>query len=102
MGFKFNLGFVFLFSVPSLLFADDTLIFAIDIIRHGDRTPIISIPAVNYQWKEGNGQLTAEGMRQEYNMGKEFRKSMLNSPICCQKTMNMEQCMFAPLHTIEP
>ncbi len=74
MGFKFNLGCVLLSSVPSLLFADDTLIFAIDIIRHGDRTPIISIPTVNYQWKEGIGQLTEEGMRQEYNMGKEFRK----------------------------
>ncbi|KTD10647.1 major acid phosphatase Map (histidine-acid phosphatase) [Legionella gratiana] len=74
MSYKFSFGFAFLISAPSLLFADDTLIFAVDIIRHGDRTPIISIPTVNYQWKEGPGQLTAEGMRQEYNMGKEFRK----------------------------
>lgn len=77
MSYKFGLGFVFLISAPSLLFADDTLIFAIDIIRHGDRTPIIPIPSVHYQWKEGPGQLTAEGMQQEYNMGKEFRKKYI-------------------------
>ncbi|KTC89875.1 histidine phosphatase family protein [Fluoribacter dumoffii] len=74
MGYRFRLGCALLFSVPSLLFADDTLVFAVDIIRHGDRTPIVPLPAVNYQWREGQGQLTAEGMRQEYNLGKEFRK----------------------------
>ncbi|MCW8410197.1 histidine phosphatase family protein [Legionella sp. PATHC035] len=74
MGYKLRLSFLLLLSVPSLLFADDTLVFAVDIIRHGDRTPIIPLPAVNYQWREGPGQLTAEGMRQEYKLGVEFRR----------------------------
>ncbi|MCW8397873.1 histidine phosphatase family protein [Legionella sp. PATHC038] len=74
MGYKFRLSCFLLLSAPSILFADDTLVFAVDIIRHGDRTPIIPLPAVNYQWREGPGQLTAEGMRQEYKLGVEFRR----------------------------
>lgn len=73
MGNKIRLTIALLISTPSL-FAADTLIFAVDIIRHGDRTPIISLPAANYQWQEGLGQLTAEGMQQEYKLGMEFRK----------------------------
>lgn len=71
---KFCFNLLFLCSVPSLLFAEDTLIFAVDIIRHGDRTPIVPLGSVNYQWQEGPGQLTAEGMQQEYKMGLLFRK----------------------------
>lgn len=77
MGYNFRLSFVFLLSIPSLLFADDALIFAVDIIRHGDRTPIATLSAVNYQWQEGPGQLTAEGMQQEYKMGMELRKKYI-------------------------
>lgn len=71
---KFCFNLLFLCSVPSLLFAEDTLIFAVDIIRHGDRTPIVPLSSVNYQWQEGPGQLTAEGMQQEYKLGLLFRK----------------------------
>lgn len=73
MGSKFGLTFALLFSQASLVFASDTLIFAVDIIRHGDRTPIALIPTINYQWKAGLGQLTAEGMQQEYKLGMKFR-----------------------------
>lgn len=48
------------------------LIFAIDVIRHGDRTPIIEIPKAHHRWSEGLGQLTALGMHQEYELGKKF------------------------------
>lgn len=58
---------------PNLAFSD-TLIFAVDIIRHGDRSPIISLPSADYQWPQGLGQLTPEGMQQEYQLGVEFRK----------------------------
>ena len=64
-------------TAPTSLFAADTLIFAIDIIRHGDRTPFVYFPVLNHQWKEGLGQLTAEGMQQEYLMGVEFRKKYI-------------------------
>ncbi len=77
MSHKLRLSFALLLSVPSLLFADDTLIFAVDIIRHGDRTPLVPLSAVNYQWQEGPGQLTAEGMQQEYKMGMMFREKYI-------------------------
>jgi acid phosphatase len=71
-----RLGILFsiLLLTPALGFSTDKLIFAVDLIRHGDRTPIIGLPSVDYQWQQGYGQLTAEGMRQEYELGKTFRK----------------------------
>ncbi len=53
--------------------AQDRLIFAIDLIRHGDRNPIDPIPSAPYQWKEGLGELTPLGMRQEYELGRKYR-----------------------------
>ena len=64
--------FCFLFSLST--YAAEKLIFAVDIIRHGDRTPISEIPASPHVWKEGLGELTAEGMRQEFQLGTQFRK----------------------------
>ncbi|KTD54724.1 histidine phosphatase family protein [Legionella quateirensis] len=77
MGNIIRLTCALLLGAPSILFAADTLIFAVDIIRHGDRTPITLLPSVPYQWQDGPGQLTAEGMRQEYNLGVEFRKKYI-------------------------
>jgi lysosomal acid phosphatase len=67
-------GFVLclLFSVTS--FASDKLIFAADIIRHGDRTPTNTIPNAPYSWPQGLGQLTAQGMQQEYMLGLQMHK----------------------------
>jgi acid phosphatase len=48
------------------------LIFAVDLIRHGDRTPVIQIPKAPHHWSEGLGQLTPLGMQQEYNLGQKF------------------------------
>lgn len=73
MSYKTRFILALLAVTPTYLFAD-TLIFALDIIRHGDRTPIIGLPNVDYQWAQGLGQLTAEGMEQEYKLGIEFRK----------------------------
>lgn len=50
------------------------LIFAADLIRHGDRTPVDEIPASPHTWKEGLGELTAEGMQQEFELGVALRK----------------------------
>lgn len=74
---RIRLGIALFISAPSFVFAADTLIFAVDLIRHGDRTPVSSLPAVHYEWKEGLGQLTAEGMQQEYNLGQALRKKYI-------------------------
>lgn len=52
----------------------DKLIFAAEIIRHGDRTPSSSLPTAPYDWPEGLGELTAIGMKQEFELGKKFRE----------------------------
>lgn len=54
-------------------FAEEKLIFAVDIIRHGDRTPLIATSVENKFGVTGLGQLTPIGMRQEYNLGKKLR-----------------------------
>lgn len=50
------------------------LIFAVDVIRHGDRTALRDLPSKPHQWQEGRGQLTATGMRQLYELGTKFRQ----------------------------
>jgi acid phosphatase len=45
------------------------LIFAVDLIRHGDRTPLMEIPTVSYTWQEGLEQLTPTGISQEFALG---------------------------------
>ena len=53
--------------------AQDKLVFAIDIIRHGDRTPLSNPfrePPTN--WPEGLGNLTALGTNQEVALGAEM------------------------------
>lgn len=53
--------------------AKDTLVFAVDVIRHGDRTPFNTIPTAPSIWAEGFGELTATGIKQEYLLGKKWR-----------------------------
>lgn len=65
-----------LFTTTSVL-AQERLIFAIDVIRHGDRTPTADIPKAPHHWKEGLGQLTARGMQQEYILGANLRKDYI-------------------------
>ncbi len=62
-----------IFFITSYADNNEKLVFAIDIIRHGDRTPTNDIVTMPHAWKEGAGQLTAKGMRQEYELGKKFR-----------------------------
>lgn len=55
--------------------AQEKLVFAIDIIRHGDRTPLSNPfrePLTN--WPEGLGNLTALGTNQEIALGSEMQR----------------------------
>ncbi|RUR07803.1 histidine phosphatase family protein [Legionella sp. km772] len=49
--------------------AANRLIFSLDVIRHGDRTSFEDLPNAKHSWQEGLGQLTAIGMKQEYELG---------------------------------
>ncbi len=67
-----------IFIYSSCVFAKGNLIFAIDMVRHGDRTPMIASPEMQKIWPQGLGQLTPKGMRQEYE---ERFKSQSHLPI---------------------
>jgi hypothetical protein len=54
--------------------AADKLIFALDLIRHGDRTPAFNMPKSTYKWPQGMGELTPKGMEQEFNLGQSMRQ----------------------------
>jgi hypothetical protein len=53
--------------------AEEKLIFAVTLIRHGDRTPCHSFAACPYDWTPGIGELTPLGMHQEYLLGQSLR-----------------------------
>lgn len=71
IGFTLLASFLLVFKVEA---QQERLIFAIDLIRHGDRTSIIPLPKAPHVWQEGEGQLTAEGMQQAFRLGATFRE----------------------------
>lgn len=75
---NYFLSLVFGIFISSSVFAQGKLIFAIDIVRHGDRTPLIASHEMEKNWPQGVGQLTPTGMRQEYELGKILRQRYIN------------------------
>lgn len=69
-----NCLFILLAIVVSTAFADEKLVFALELIRHGDRTPLEEIPNSPHDWKEGFGELTQRGWYQELELGRAARK----------------------------
>lgn len=55
-------------------FAQERLVFSIDLIRHGDRTPLIPSPGMEKVWPQGLQQLTPQGMHQSYKLGQHLRQ----------------------------
>jgi phosphatidylethanolamine-binding protein (PEBP) family uncharacterized protein len=83
--FKLFLFFI-LFIPTKMLIAHEQgegqLIFISDFIRHGARTPVIYLDAKNIRyplaWKNlPAGQLTAQGLNGEKNLGSSFRKTYI-------------------------
>lgn len=68
--------------------AKTNIIFAVDILRHGDRTPTIEIPNDPYPWPEGLGNLTEAGMLQEYAVGKKWHQRYINSLLPARYSLN--------------
>lgn len=56
----------------------ETMIFAIDVLRHGDRTPLNTLPLTSYCWAQGKGQLTSKGVQQLFNLGIQMRERYIN------------------------
>lgn len=73
MYIKIALLFICLFF-SQIISAKDQLIFAIDMIRHGDRTPLHVLNENNYPWTVGPGQLTPLGMEQQLALGTKLRQ----------------------------
>jgi Histidine phosphatase superfamily (branch 2) len=55
------------------------LLMAIVITRHGDRTPVTIYQNSMSEWLEGSGQLTGLGMKQQHDLGVNFRKRYIES-----------------------
>jgi acid phosphatase len=77
-----TLGFTIVFVVAVLsicdLRAEEKLMFAIDLVRHGDRTPVAEIPTSPYPWKQPLGALTEEGRQQEFQLGQHLRSEYVD------------------------
>ncbi len=65
-----------LLLVASVGAAAEQLIFAVSLIRHGDRAPYAELKSstIKHEWPWGIGELSPEGMRQEYDLGRTFRR----------------------------
>lgn len=72
----------------SIAYGQEKLIFALDLIRHGDRTPLDEIPSITYTWPEGKGQLTQKGIEQEYRLGVKFRQKYVEQTGLLPKDYN--------------
>lgn len=58
----------------TIAFAEEQLIFSIDLIRHGDRTATCELSKSSLEPQQGLGELTERGREQELVLGKELRK----------------------------
>ena len=72
--FKKFVLILFFFLTSTSARAGERLLFAVDIVRHGNRTPIAELPKSPYEWKEGLSTLTQLGVEQEYKLGQLLRK----------------------------
>lgn len=65
------------------------LIFAIDLVRHGDRNPIAELPSLPHPWKGGLGALTEAGAQRALRVGETLRKEYVGSllPEDCSPAM---------------
>jgi acid phosphatase len=58
--------------------AGDRLIFAIDLVRHGDRNPVAKIPKSPHLWDGELGALTQAGTDRELQLGKTLREEYVS------------------------
>ncbi len=61
------------FTCTGALAQSEEMLFAVDVIRHGDRAPIESIPSAPWTDPIPLGHLSPIGMQQEFQLGEKFR-----------------------------
>lgn len=61
--------------------AAEELVFAVTLIRHGDRSPYAKLEGsvLPDDWPDGIGELTPEGMRQELDLGRRMRQRYVDT-----------------------
>jgi acid phosphatase len=64
---------LFVLLIP-VAYSQGKLVFVSLVTRHGDRAPFANIKNANYDWGTSLSELTAIGMNQEYNLGRQLRK----------------------------
>lgn len=77
MHFRLNIVFLALlytFACSGALADSEQMIFAVDVIRHGDRAPIEDIPSARWTDSLPLGHLSPLGMQQEFQLGEKFRE----------------------------
>ena len=60
---------------------NEKLVFAVTLIRHGDRAPYARLKSnkINHQWPNGIAELTPKGMHQTYLLGKKIRERYVDT-----------------------
>lgn len=88
---KLFIIFNIIFNINLLYASNDKLIFASELIRHGERTPHIDIPNLPNNWPQGVGQLTTNGIKQEYDLGRQARDIYINKYKLIDENYNLKQ-----------
>lgn len=71
VGFGQVLGLIFVFW-GGLAFADESLLFTVDLYRHGDRAPVVELPKHFFDAGAPVGELTEVGRLQQVEEGKKL------------------------------
>lgn len=70
---KAVMSVLFCTFVCNAALAEEQMVFAVDVIRHGDRAPIDGIPKAPWTENLPLGHLSPVGMQQEFQLGEKFR-----------------------------
>lgn len=74
INFKFFLSTLLCTFACNAALAEEQMVFAVDVIRHGDRAPIEAIPNAPWTDNLALGHLSPKGMQQEFQLGEKFRE----------------------------
>jgi hypothetical protein len=68
-----SMTFLFLLLGQVQGFCNEELLFSVDIIRHGERNPLIEIPKAPHAWHGNLGELTYAGFQRERDLGSNLK-----------------------------